>query len=213
VTTDWAAWHTPYDDPDSPLSARLRAVRGELAAALDRAPRGPLRLLSLCAGQGRDVLPVLREHPRGPDVRARLVEIDPVNVAAARADAGGAGGQVTVVQGDAATTDACAAAVPADVLLLCGIFGNVEDDDVRTTLHAVPTLLAAGGTVLWTRHRRAPDLTPALRRWQAEAGVEEVAFVTEPGDGWAVGAGVLRAPAQPLVPGRRLFTFTRRPPT
>jgi len=209
VSTDWAAWHAPYDDPTSPLSARLAAVRQQVAAALDRAPEGPLRLLSLCAGQGRDVLPLLREHPRGPDVQARLVEADPDNVAAARA-AAGAG--VEVVQGDAGSTDACSGAVPADVLLLCGIFGNVEDEDVRRTLHAVPVLLAPGGTVLWTRSRHAPDLTPAMRGWQAEAGVEEVAFVAEPGQGWSVGAGVLRGPAQPLVPGERLFTFTRRPP-
>jgi hypothetical protein len=25
--TDWATWHEPYDDPDSPLSQRLRAVQ------------------------------------------------------------------------------------------------------------------------------------------------------------------------------------------
>jgi len=209
VTTDWVDWHTPYDDPDSPLSARLRAVRAEVAAALDRAPAGPLRLLSLCAGQGRDVLPLLREHPRGPDVRARLVEADGVNVAAARA---AAGPEVEVVEGDAGTTDACAGAVPADVLLLCGIFGNVGDADVRRTLLALPMLLAPGGTVLWTRSRHAPDLTPTMRGWQAEVGVEQVAFVAEPGQGWSVGAGVLRGPAQPLVPGQRLFTFTTRPP-
>ena len=209
VVTDWVGWHAPYDDPSSPLSARLHAVRGEVAAALDRAPAGPLRLLSLCAGQGRDVLPLLREHPRGPDVRARLVEADADNVMAARAQAGS---EVDVVHGDAGTTDACAGTVPADVLLLCGIFGNVEDADVRRTLHALPTLLAPGGTVLWTRSRHAPDLTPAMRTWQAEAGVEEVAFVTEPGYGWSVGAGVLRGPARPLVPGQQLFTFTRRPP-
>ncbi len=29
AVTDWAAWHTPYDDPDSPLSQRLRAVRAD----------------------------------------------------------------------------------------------------------------------------------------------------------------------------------------
>jgi len=36
-----------------------------------------------------------------------------------------------VMQGDAGTTTACAGAVPVDVLLLCGIFGNVEVDDVE----------------------------------------------------------------------------------
>ena len=51
AVTDWAAWHAPYDDPGSPLSQRLGVVRAQVALALDRAPAGPVRLLSLCAGQ------------------------------------------------------------------------------------------------------------------------------------------------------------------
>jgi len=82
---DWVAWHAAYDDPSSPLSARLRVVRAHLSAALDAAPPGPVRLLSLCAGQGRDVLGVLPAHPRGPDVSALLVEYDPRNAVLARA--------------------------------------------------------------------------------------------------------------------------------
>ena len=55
---DWTSWHAQYEDPASPLSQRLAAVQQQIALALDRAAPGPLRLLSLCAGQGRDVLPV-----------------------------------------------------------------------------------------------------------------------------------------------------------
>jgi hypothetical protein len=33
-------------------------------------------VISLCAGQGRDLLGVLADHPRREDVRARLVELD-----------------------------------------------------------------------------------------------------------------------------------------
>lgn len=51
---DWVAWHEGYDDPSSGLSARLTLVKQHLAGALDQAPAGPVRLLSLCAGQGRD---------------------------------------------------------------------------------------------------------------------------------------------------------------
>lgn len=96
--TDWQRWHEPYEDPDSAMSAGLRAVQEQVAAALDRAAPGPVRLLSLCAGQGRDVLPVLADSPRGGDVTGRLVELDPGNAAAARA-AAPAG--VEVVQRDA----------------------------------------------------------------------------------------------------------------
>ena len=99
---DWVAWHAAYDDPSSSLSTRLRLVRGHLSRALDRAPAGPVRLVSLCAGQGLDVLGVLPEHPRGPDVSAVLVEFDPHNAALARQGAARAGlSQVEVREADA----------------------------------------------------------------------------------------------------------------
>jgi hypothetical protein len=100
-------------------------------------------------------------------------------------------------------------ATPADLLLLCGIFGNVSDGDVERTVAAVPSMLATGGTVIWTRNTRAPDLTPRVRSWFAEVGVVETAFVTAPPPGWSVGAGVLRVPSRSLGDERRLFTFLR----
>lgn len=207
--TDWSAWHDPYDDPDSPLSQRLRAVQEQVRLGLDRAPAGPLRLLSLCAGRGLDVLPVLAEHPRGADVTGRLVELDERNCASARQLAPP---RVEVLQGDAGSTDACHGAVPADLLLLCGIFGNVADPDVERTVRAAPSLCAADATVIWTRSTHAPDLTPAIRRWASESGLTETAFVTEGPGGWSVGAAVLTGDPQHLTPGRRLFSFSRRPP-
>src|SRR5579863_5296566 len=105
---DWVEWHRDYDDPDSPLSRRLELVQGRLRAELDDAPAGDIRLISLCAGQGRDVIGVLSGHPRRDDVRARLVELDERNVAVARQAAQAAGlHRVEVLQADAGITDAC----------------------------------------------------------------------------------------------------------
>ena len=53
---DWVEWHRDYDDPGSLLSRRGELVQGRLRAELDRAPAGDVRLISLCAGQGRDVI-------------------------------------------------------------------------------------------------------------------------------------------------------------
>ena len=154
---DWVAWHAAYGDPSSSLSTRLRLVRGHLSRALDEASAGPVRLVSLCAGQGLDVLGVLPEHPRGRDVSAVLVECDPHNAALARRGAAEAGlPQVEVRTADAARVGNYADALPTGVLLLCGIFGNVSDADIRRTARAAPALCAAGATVIWTRHRRAP---------------------------------------------------------
>jgi hypothetical protein len=206
---DWVAWHAAYEDPSSALSARLRQVQSHLSDAIDRAPAGQISLVSLCAGQGRDVIGVLPDHPRRDDVRAVLVESDMDNADLARraaADHGLPG--IEVRQADAGLVASFADRLPADVLLLCGIFGNVSDLDIRRTVQAAPALCRKGATVIWTRHRRPPDLTPQVRAWFAEAGFDEVTFdALETSVSISVGVHQLgRAPA--AVPrADRLFTF------
>ena len=82
-------------------------------------------------------------------------------------------------------------ALPASALLLCGIFGNVSDRDIQRTIEAAPALCAAGATVIWTRHRRPPDLTPRIRAWFAGSGFDEIAFD-------ALGTGTLTGVGGPL---------------
>lgn len=204
----WLRWHDAYDDPHSALSRRLALVQDQVRLALDAAPPGPVRVLSLCAGRGLDVLGVLAEHPRAGDVEARLVELDPRLAADARAAAARlTGPRIDVVVGDAGTTDACRGAVPAHLLLLAGIFGNVVDADIRRTADATAMLCAAGATVIWTRHRRPPDATPAIREWYAAAGVRETAFIAPSDDLVSVFAGRFEGAPRPLVAGQRLFSF------
>jgi Putative methyltransferase len=208
---DWAAWHAAYDDPSSPLSMRLRLVCERLSDALDQASPGPVRLISLCAGQGRDVLGVLPGHPRRRDVSALLVEADPRNVTQARHRAAEAGlTQVEVREADAGRLASFADALPADVLLLCGIFGNVSTSDIQRTVEAAPALCAPGATVLWTRHRRAPDLTPQIRAWFHASGFDEVAFDAPDTDALtSVGVNRLATPPVASLPGEPLFAFHR----
>ena len=157
-------------------------MQARIAAALDQAPPGPLRAISICAGQGRDLIGVLREHPRRGDVTARLVELDPRNAAAARQLAADAGlTQVEVVTGDAAQTDVYAGLVPASLVLACGVFGNITDEDVARTIRCCAGLCAPGGTVVWTRGRGEPDLVPQICDWFAAEGFELLG-VSEPAD-------------------------------
>jgi len=205
---DWVEWHRDYDDPGSLLSRRLELVQRHLRAEFDRAPAGDIRLISLCAGQGRDVIGVLAGHPRRDDVRARLVELDERNVAVAREAARAAGlDGVEVLRADAGITDACVGAVPARMVVACGIFGNITVSDIQATVAALPSLCAPGALVLWTRHRRPPDLTPAIRSWFGEAGFREEAFDASHDGLMSVGAGRLTGEPAALMPGRRLFTF------
>jgi hypothetical protein len=154
---DWQAWHAPYDEPGSYLARRLAVVQGRIREALDAAPPGRLRAVSLCAGQGRDLIGALRGHPRRHDLVARLVELDPRNAEAARAAAREVGlTGLEVVTGDAARSDAYLGAVPADLVLVCGVFGNVSDADIRRIVARLPELCAPRATVVWTRHGARP---------------------------------------------------------
>lgn len=207
--SDWPAWHAEYDDPDSRLSRRLAVVQRFLTQALDSQPAGPIRLLSLCAGEGRDVIGVLRDHPRRDDVQGVLVEADPVladRAGTAIVDAG-LEGQLSVILGDAGTTDTYAIAVPADVLLLCGIFGNIADDDVDYTVRNASRLCDEDAVVIWTRHTAPPDLTVSIRQWFAESGFLELGF--EAPEEWRFGVGCHRLIAEPeaFAAGVRLFRF------
>jgi hypothetical protein len=61
VSRDWHEWYRDYDDATSSLSRRLGVVRSQLASLLAAAAPGPVRLLGLCSGNGRDTLPVIAE--------------------------------------------------------------------------------------------------------------------------------------------------------
>jgi hypothetical protein len=206
---DWVAWHAAYDDPSSPLSVRLRQVRSHLSDAIDRAPSGPVSLVSLCAGQGHDVVGAVPDHPRRGDVRAVLIESDPRNAdLARRAAAEQSLSGVEVRQADAGLVAGFTDALHADVLLLCGIFGNVSDRDIKRTVQAAPALCRSGATVIWTRHRRPPDLTPRIRAWFAGSGFEEIAFdALETSALTSVGVHQLVRTPAPGPAGDRLFTF------
>ena len=204
---DWAAWHEDYDDPGSVLSGRLAAVQGIIREALDGVPAGPVTAVSMCAGQGHDLLGVLASHPRRHDVRARLVELDPRNVAVAEGRARQAGlTGIEVVRGDAGLMRHYRDLAPVDLVLACGVFGNLSDADVLRTVEACAQLCREGGTVVWTRHRRAPDLVPVIADWFAVRGFEQV-YLSDPEAGFGVGAHRLCHPPKALPGADRIFAF------
>jgi len=204
---DWRQWHQDYDDPGSGLARRLAVVQGQVRAALDRAAAGPIRAISLCAGQGRDLLDVLATHPRREDVTARLVELDPELAGFARSRAEGLE-KVEVITGDASLTDQYAGIAPADLVLMCGIFGNISEDDIKRTVETGPQFCRPGATLIWTRHREDPDLAPAICAWFESCGFERV-YLSGKDAGFGVGVHRFTGESQPLVTGRRLFTFVR----
>lgn len=203
---DWVAWHADYDS-DTPLRRRLEIVQRHIRARLDESKGSPVRVISICAGQARDLLGALDGHPAAANIQGRLVELDPGLAAEARrrcTELGLSG--IEVVVGDAGTTHAYEGATPADLVLACGVFGNISDRDIERTVRALPSLCARGATVIWTRHRRPVDVTPAARGWFGEAGFEEIAFEPVPDSEGSVGVARLTAPPAPFR-RQRLFRF------
>jgi hypothetical protein len=218
MARDWQEWHRHYDDPASPLSQRLKEVRAQLTRALAAVPTRPARLLSLCSGDGRDTVPVLAAHAK--DTLATLVELDP-DLARGAAESGRAAALegLEVLVGDAGSSVVFRHLLPVDVLLLCGILGNVPDEDVARTVAAVPSMLTPGGTVIWTRGsnigehdptRVAGDPAEWVRQQFLDAGLVEVDFVSPADEAFRVGAHRLPAEGVPAegVPGR-LFSFVQ----
>jgi len=210
VITDWYAWHDAYHDPRTGLAKRLVIVQDRIRAALDEAPPGPLRAISLCAGQGSDLIGVLASHPRRHDVTARLVELDPRNTAVARRLAADAGlPDVEVVTGDASLTSQYADMVPADLVVVCGLFGNLTHADIEATAGYCTQLCATGGTVVWTRGQWADDdLAPQVSAWFEERGFERVWMSHDPDPNFHHRIGAHRFTGTPVpLEDASMFTF------
>jgi hypothetical protein len=148
-------------------------------------------------------------HPRGAEVSALLVELDPALGAFARARAAsqGVADRIRVVEGDASQCGLYAGDVPADIVVVCGVFGNISAADITRTIHAMRGFCAPGGHVVWTRHRRPPDWTPTVRADFAAAGFTELDYVAPEGTVLAVGHHRLDGATAPFDPGQRLFEF------
>ncbi len=206
--TDWREWHEQYSDPVSSLSRRLRVVQRRLEDLL--ASGSIRRILSLCAGDGRDVIPVLARRPREGRPDTVLVELDPILATDAQRRAAEADVPVSVVVGDAGLAQTWTSVLTVDLLMLCGI-GNIADEDIFDTVRAAPGLLSPAGVVIWTREAFNRDLRPQIRQSFEDAGFSEIAFDYEPA-GYGVGVNCLTSGAPVSTLPERLFSFVR-PPT
>ncbi|MFI5911506.1 SAM-dependent methyltransferase [Dactylosporangium sp. NPDC051541] len=208
TTKDWAAWHEAYENPASDLTFRLREVQAAISAWLDSRPDPALRVVSICAGEGRDLLGVLSTRSDATRVAARLIELDPRNAAVARTRAAAAGlSGVEVAETDAGLYTAYKGAVPADLIILVGVLGNMTEPDALATIAALPSLCTPGATVLWTRGRQHHDPTPKLRAAFTAAGFAEQSYLAPQHSVFSFGVHRLEAQPRPLPAEGRMFTF------
>lgn len=208
----WQAWHREYDNPDSSLARRLKVVQDYVAQALAERPE-PINLISLCAGDGRDSIPVIAGSGRRID--ALLVESDPDLARDARDRAIDHEVAISVRTAGAGVPASFADHAPASVLLLCGIFGNIPDVDIERTIRALPSYLGQDALVIWTRgDHEVDDVTRAVSpseraRWMfANAGFEQMHFTAPADAAFRVGMHRWPHPTGTAWPDdRRLFTF------
>jgi len=202
----WYQWHAPYDDLGTIQAERLGVVQEALLAYLDQAPAGALRAVSACAGQARDLLPVLIHHHRGADVTARLIELDELNASFLHGALGSTGlSTVEVVVGDAGRTDAYLGATPADLVLMCGVFANVGLADAERAIEVLPALCAPHGTVVWSSYGESfADFDAVITRFEY-GPFERVSLVRT--DAYAVAVHRFAGTPPPLTAGQRLFRF------
>lgn len=207
---DYVKWLDRYDDPDSPLSWRLRMVQEWLHKDLD-SRRGQVEIVSVCAGDGRDIIDVLQTRHDADRVNVVLLEAHPDVADLARQRARDAGlDRVEVRTCDASMTSSYVGAVPADIVLLVGLLGNMSHEDVSATIDATPQMCRRAATLIWSRGRDLDDINDRVRRQFTDVGFTEQDYAasdqrTRPA------AGLMRYHGQaiPLELDRRLFTFFR----
>jgi hypothetical protein len=117
---------------------------------------------------------------------------------------------VTVIQADASTTDAYASHIPADILLACGVFGNISKADLERTIRQLSMLCSTGASVVWTRHWNQPEVISQIQQWYAESGFWNLSYDALDNKARS-GVGVALLQGQPVAfkPAYRFFTFIR----
>jgi hypothetical protein len=110
---------------------------------------------------------------------------------------------------DATLASSYEGALPADVLVFCGVLGNIEDRSLRRVINRLPELCAPDAAVVWTRHRRPPDMSRPIRSYLADAGFEE--RIVEADRAFAVGTHRLVVEPRPPQETQPLFTFVTDP--
>ena len=210
---EWSDWHDAYQDESSELVGRMMTCRSHVTAVVDAAPPGPITVVSICGGQGRELIGALEDHPRKRDVRGRLVELDPGNTEFASQWAAAAGlTNLEIVTGDASVTSSYEGLPPVDLVVISGVFGHIDDEDKYSLIDFARSLCHTNSHVVWTSHLSNGGPAEFLRRGFFDRRFEELQYDIVPGDDFqfTVITNLYTGEQQPFHPHERIFTFGSR---
>ena len=208
---DWLEWYKGYDtSPDR--RARLRFVQTYIHNALNAYSKEPINIISLCAGDGRDLIPVLNTHPRRAHVRGTLVEMNPTLVTRGRSaiEAAALLDQLSYLEADATLSSTYEHIAPADMVIVAGIFGNLLASQVPLLIQNLPALCNSDAFVIWTRHRRynnGMEQIPIISKLLQDNQFEPIRFDTTSDTGYSVGMNRYVGSRKQLILEKKWFEF------
>ncbi len=207
----WSGWPEKAYQREG-YQQRLQAVEEHLGECLDEAPAGPVRILSMCAGDGRDVIGAVRSHRRRKDIAAWLVELNSQSVELGKGYSVNAGLDRTLkfINADATIYSTYRSIGPADIVLVCGVWGHVPAHEKTLLVRAISTLCKPGGAVIWTRGTskgigrvREIEALFAGSWWEKE----RVTYTADAA--WAIATYRYRGPAHELPAVGQIFHFQK----
>lgn len=208
---NWNHWHKHYDVA-ADFQGRLQVVGDCITAALSECPAGPIRVVSMCAGDGRDLLNALAGHSRRDDITAWLLDTHHASLERGKGLAASAGleQRVHFLRADAALAHSYRDLIPVDVLILSGMLGHLRNASVPDFLQALPMLCRPGTSLIWSRHlviHGGQQQAPLIRQVLSRAGFRELGYHQTSATGFAVGRSRFEGAVPAFAPERVLFEF------
>lgn len=210
---DWKNWHERYEI-SLPLQERLTAVQAQIIIAISKVGAKPVQVVSICAGDGRDLIGSLNVLGNKTTVCATLIESNAELVAKGQTaiDHFCLAHQVAFRCADATQPATYLGIPPAHVVILSGVFGNLKENDVLRLIVSLQNLCCRGASVIWTRNLNEFDdgetATQTIRKSFVEADFKEEILIRTPQGVFAVGTHSFHGEQRPLPKGKALFEFT-----
>jgi Putative methyltransferase len=209
---EWSGWPEEAYQRER-YQQRLSAVHEHLTECLNLAPQGGVRSISVCSGDGRDVLGVLEFHRRAADVAAFLVELDSHSVAAgeSRVKRAGLESIVSFLNTDATIYDTYQGIAPADIILVCGVWGHVPPEERAELVTALECFCKPGGRVIWTRGvSKGTHRLEAIEAHFSGANWRKTRVSITPNEEWGVVTHQYCGLPKEIPATGRIFHFTRK---